>query len=394
MTSDPPILEFDSLPLRLVGAVEDHSDVLVMLGTRVLRVSEPAYRVIEALSRGLSPAAVADWINNTNPLPQRLSDASVRGIAGYVRGILQSRSSASRMTKVWARVVLVRFAQMGGILRAMRWLFHSEAGFYTAFCALLVLNCLWMATANTPSIAATSLWLGAKLAIAMFVLVLGHELGHAAAAYRFNIIPSSIGAGLYLCIPVLYADITDVWRLAPRKRIVVNLAGVYIQLLLNLPLMAICLFTIDAERNSFVSLLIWLNTYAAIFNLMPFAKLDGYWVAADFLDAPNLQQDATRTAYRLLGLRHRGDLPPVTLRRSLIVYAIAQSLVYALLIALSTRFIWNLASDLYHAAAARESLWHAIGSSPTRVIFVAILCVKIIAYLKNLLHRQSKGLQA
>jgi putative peptide zinc metalloprotease protein len=394
MTSDPQILEFDSVPLRLVGAVENHSDVLIMLGTRVLRVSEPAYRVIEALARGLSPAAVADWINNTNPLTEQLSDASVLGIARHVRGILQSRSSASRMTKVWARVVLLRFAQMRRILPAMRWLFHSEAAFYVAFGALLVLNCLWMATAHTPSIAATSLWLGAKLAIAMFVLLLGHELGHAAAAYRFNIIPASIGAGLYLCIPVLYADITDVWRLAPRKRIVVNLAGVYIQLLLNVPIMAICRFTTDGELNSFANLLICLNTFAAIFNLMPFAKLDGYWVAADFLDAPNLQQDATRTVYRLLGLRHRGGQPLVTLRSSLIIYAIAQSIVYALLIALSIRFIWNLGNDLYHAAAARESLWDAINASPTRMIFVAFLGVKIIAYLKSLLHRQSRELPA
>ena len=40
-----------------------------------------------------------------------------------------------------------------------------------------------------------------------------HELGHAAACKYFGIRHGGIGFGLYLNFPVLYTDVTEVWKL-------------------------------------------------------------------------------------------------------------------------------------------------------------------------------------
>ena len=69
------------------------------------------------------------------------------------------------------------------------------------------------------------------VAILLFMLLssLWHEIGHAAACKYFGIRHGGVGFGLYLNIPVLYTDVTEVWRLKRRQRCIVNLAGVYFQ---------------------------------------------------------------------------------------------------------------------------------------------------------------------
>lgn len=56
-----------------------------------------------------------------------------------------------------------------------------------------------------------------------------HELGHASACKYFGVRHGGIGFGLYLNFPVLYTDVTEVWKLNRAQRCVVNLAGVYFQ---------------------------------------------------------------------------------------------------------------------------------------------------------------------
>ena len=69
--------------------------------------------------------------------------------------------------------------------------------------------------------------------IGLFTFILGssffHELGHASACKYFGIQHGGIGFGLYLNFPVLYTDVTEVWKLKRGQRCVVNLAGVYFQ---------------------------------------------------------------------------------------------------------------------------------------------------------------------
>lgn len=129
--------------------------------------------------------------------------------------------------------------------------------------------------------------------IATFLAMSGivmHELGHASACRKFGAKHGSIGLGFYLISPVLYADVTDVWKLRQRERIIVNLAGLYMQLILCAVAGVIFLFT----HNGMALLFIYINLLSFITNLNPFFRYDGYWVLSDAVKIHNLRPKAIR----------------------------------------------------------------------------------------------------
>ena len=121
--------------------------------------------------------------------------------------------------------------------------------------------------------------------IFMVASSLFHELGHASACKHFGIRHGGIGFGLYLNFPVLYTDVTEVWRLRRTDRCIVNLAGVYFQMYILLALLALFYVTgSDTVRYMILTL-----NLGFIMTLNPFFKFDGYWIASDVLGIPNLR---------------------------------------------------------------------------------------------------------
>lgn len=113
-----------------------------------------------------------------------------------------------------------------------------------------------------------------------------HELGHASACKRFGIKHGGIGFGLYLNFPVLYTDVTEVWKLDRIRRCVVNIAGVYFQLMCIIPII-ICFMLTDSDVLRYMIIIM---NFGFVMTLNPFFKFDGYWMASDILGVPNLRQ--------------------------------------------------------------------------------------------------------
>lgn len=89
---------------------------------------------------------------------------------------------------------------------------------------LLYLNFTLYQSLNLPSsILYTILVMTASLVF--------HEIGHATSTSYFGAKHGGLGIGFYLFSPVFYADVTDVWRLPKAQRVIVNLAGVYFELI-------------------------------------------------------------------------------------------------------------------------------------------------------------------
>lgn len=135
--------------------------------------------------------------------------------------------------------------------------------------------------------------------IIMAVNVTFHEIGHASSAHFFGAKHGGIGGGFYLFTPVYYADVTDIWRLSKCQRIVVNLSGMYFELIFCTLVALIGFFT-----NNFVltvlAIIVCANT---LFNLNPFLRSDGYWVLSDLTNKPNLLYhsfDKVKDVYRLI----------------------------------------------------------------------------------------------
>lgn len=117
-----------------------------------------------------------------------------------------------------------------------------------------------------------------------FISVTFHELGHASAAHHYGAKHGGIGGGFYLFMPVYFADVTDIWKLTKQQRIVVNLAGMYFEIIYVLFLISIGVIF------SFPILIIFgcIILMSSLRNLNPFMRSDGYWVLSDAMEKPNL----------------------------------------------------------------------------------------------------------
>ena len=98
--------------------------------------------------------------------------------------------------------------------------------------------------------------------ILLFTLIL-HEIGHATACYTYGAKNGSIGFGFYLLTPVMFADVTDAWKLTKKERVLIDIAGLYMEGLLMTLLLLIFLIT-KIEFFLYSSIIIVFNTFINI----------------------------------------------------------------------------------------------------------------------------------
>ncbi len=131
-----------------------------------------------------------------------------------------------------------------------------------------------------------------------------HEIGHATSASYFGAKHGGIGGGFYLFTPVYFADVTDIWKLDKMKRIVVNLSGMYFELVFC-SILAFIGYLIINNTLLMISIIVCIKT---LFNLNPFLRSDGYWVVSDLTNKPNLLHhslDKVKDIYRFILLRKK-----------------------------------------------------------------------------------------
>lgn len=170
--------------------------------------------------------------------------------------------------------------------RALRYLFAPRLA-VPLLGLIVILNTLFY-THGGISVGLSQLDLLTILGVAALYILSScfHELGHAAACQHYGISHGGVGFGLYLNFPVFYTDVSDIWRLPRRQRLVVNMAGTYFQLIFLLPVLALYLATGNPILKYFV---ITVNANFLI-TLNPFFKFDGYWIVSDLLGVPNLRR--------------------------------------------------------------------------------------------------------
>lgn len=116
------------------------------------------------------------------------------------------------------------------------------------------------------------------------ISILFHEFGHAAAVSRYGGTPGSIGFALYLLIPSFYADVSEIWRFSRKRRMVVDLGGVYFQLLV----FAVFTFLGVATAAPEYFIACHLIDLMVLLTLNPIFQFDGYWLLVDYMALPKL----------------------------------------------------------------------------------------------------------
>lgn len=111
-----------------------------------------------------------------------------------------------------------------------------------------------------------------------------HELGHAAGLIYGGGVPSSMGVGLYLVWPAFYTDVTDSYRLDRRARLRVDLGGIYFNALFGV--IAFGLWALTGWEALLV--VIPLQLFNIVRQLLPLVRLDGYHILADLTGVPDL----------------------------------------------------------------------------------------------------------
>lgn len=338
MSYDLKIVQEHPAPRYLLvnadGAIYDISEVLYHILCSY-RDNEDCHLVAEEMNdryetSWFDDSFIEESVRSAYAKISERENAGVRQAGRYIRG----------------KITVVKEGRLGNVYKAVSVLFRGAVFAPLLAIALgLTLSFFYVNRLLSPdaiyraSKDSLSLLNGVVLYAAFVLLIFLHEIGHAAASTKFGIKPREIGFGFYWVFPVFYTNVTDIWLLSKGRRIMVNIAGIYMQLLINAVL--ISLYYMGTGRTVLFPLII-ANTLSACTSLIPFFRYDGYWVYSDYWDLPNLQARA-RSLIASGFRKTMGDKPP-----ALVVYSLLNLLFWVYVYVTLARYALYAVTALVH----------------------------------------------
>ena len=151
------------------------------------------------------------------------------------------------------------------------------------------------------------------MAIALPIVKLMHEFGHAYTAHFYGSRVPVIGVAFVLGFPMLYADVTDTCRLKSRRqRMYVDGAGILVDLSVASIATLLWAFLPPGPAKSLAFSLATAGWILSLtMNLNPFMKFDGYHILTSLVGIDNLQSRAMALArWRMREALFAIDAPP------------------------------------------------------------------------------------
>lgn len=173
-------------------------------------------------------------------------------------------------------------------------------------------------------------WHGAILySLSLGAVKVVHELGHAYTATRFGCRVPTMGVAFMVMMPVMYSDVSDSYRLtSKRKRLLIAAGGVIAELGLAAVALFAWGFLPEGTARSIAFIVATTSLIMSlVVNLNPLMRFDGYYVLADGLGIPNLQDRAFafgQWRLRALLFGHQASPPEtvsIRMRQTMVVYA-------------------------------------------------------------------------
>lgn len=244
-------------------------------GTR--DVAEISERLTVRLQRPVSPGNVTYLIDS------KLHPAGVAGLPGQPAA--QPQGTNPLMAPV-LRVAVIPSALVQRVSRFFAPLFVPWI--VGAVLLGLIVFDIWLFAQHSLGPAVEEVVVRPALLLCVFGLLVAstafHELGHAAACRYGSGRPGVIGVGLFMVWPVFYTDVTDAYRFGRSGRLRTDLGGLYFNALFILGTAAVY------ARTQFEPLLVFvlIQHMLAFQQLMPWPRLDGYFVLSDLTGVPDI----------------------------------------------------------------------------------------------------------
>jgi putative peptide zinc metalloprotease protein len=167
--------------------------------------------------------------------------------------------------------------------------------------------------------------------VALGLLKILHEFGHGLCCKAFGGSVPEMGVLFLFFFPSLYCDATDSWMLPHRwQRIAVSAAGIGVELLVAALATLVWWATEPATplHQLCLAVMVVASVQTVVFNANPLLRFDGYFVLSDWLDIPNLAEQASgqvrAVLLRGLGAEVPFDPWPGPARRGpMLAYALA-----------------------------------------------------------------------
>jgi putative peptide zinc metalloprotease protein len=207
-----------------------------------------------------------------------------------------------------------------------------------------------------------------------------------------------MGVGLYLVYPVFYTDITDAYRLGRGAKLRTSLGGFYFNLIFALAALGLYALT----RAEFLLILMALIDLEIVYQMLPFVRMDGYWILADLTGIPDFFSQMGGFVRSMLG-RDDANVPElkpwakvVFAAYTIIVVPLIAFLLFLLFRSFPTVLATALDSSGKLAASAGEALPHgdgiAIAAAGVQIAILAVQVGGIGLVVFNVLKRVFLGL--
>jgi putative peptide zinc metalloprotease protein len=232
------------------------------------------------------------------------------------------RDRARRWLMSWSGLLAIRSrgvdpdAFLTAIHERMRWMFSPLALWVVAAVVVLAVSIIGRHidefNNRLPEISAlfdirNLPW----LLVAISVVKVLHELGHALACKHFGGEVRELGLMLLVFAPCLYCDVSDAWRMPSKwQRMAVSAAGIFAEMAIAAMATIIWWYAQPGVVQLVaMNIMIVCTVGTLLVNGNPLLRYDGYYLLADLVETPNLWQRSREVLRRFASEWILGEPP-------------------------------------------------------------------------------------
>ncbi|MCX7842329.1 MAG: M50 family metallopeptidase [Clostridia bacterium] len=213
------------------------------------------------------------------------------------------------------RLIKFNVQKMLQVIYPLYSVFFSKAGLISLICmtaAVMGYFYICLATVSAAYYAEApvvnlrfSVWEAALIFLFFLFNTFLHEFAHAVTCVKYGGKVTSMGLMLFYLIPCFYCDVSSVYTFQNRMhRAIVAVSGILANLFIGNILLIIAIAL--SYWNIIIILLFYMavsTIIVSLYNLVPFVKLDGYWLLQALTGMDNLMDKSVILAYTTIFAR-------------------------------------------------------------------------------------------